>query len=88
MTVKQPKQPNYKVKWSIGKEVYNSSGNTLEEAIKKIKPKSYMGVGSIEVSRGEKVSRIPFKMVPIKTQRLFEKPLEQALFIKRLKTLI
>lgn len=76
------------VKFTIANETYTGSGNTILEALQEIKPKRYMGLCKVEATVGERTSKIPLTLVPTKMKRMFEKPVELALFAKKLQTLL
>ncbi len=78
----------YQVKFSIGPDVYNVRGDSILDALKKIKPTRYKGIAKIEATTGGKVSSLPLKLFPTKLMRLFAKPIELELFAKRLQTLL
>lgn len=80
--------PSVSVKFSIGSDVYTGKGKTLLDALKQIKPRKYMGICKVEATIGNKVSRLPLRLVPTRMKRLFEKPIELELLAKRLQTLL
>lgn len=82
------KDPKYKVVFQIGKDTYKGSGATLVAALKKIKPKNFIGFGTIRVTVDGKESKLPVRLVPVKLERLFSKDIELRLFAKRIETLI
>lgn len=78
----------FSVKFSIGSDVYTANGDTLLEALQKIKPAKYSGLTKVEATVNGKTSRIPITLTPLRMRRFFEKPVELAIFAKRLNTLL
>ena len=76
------------ISFSIGANTYLSEGETIFAALSKIKPVNYIGFGKLIVTTDGKTSHVPIKLVPTKLKRLFEKPVEMAMFAKRIKTLL
>lgn len=76
------------VKFSIANETYTGTGDTILEALQEIKPRRYMGLCKVEATVNGRVSKIPITLVPTRMKRMFEKPVELALFAKRLQTLL
>lgn len=78
----------FSVKFSIGPDVYTATGDSLLDALQKIKPKKYSGLTKVEATVNGKTSRIPITLTPLRMRRFFEKPVELAIFAKRLNTLL
>ena len=74
--------------FQIGKDTYKAEGKDVLACLKKIKPKSYMGMGKLQVIDGKKSSALPIAIVPLKMERIFTKPLEMEMFAKRIQTLL
>lgn len=79
---------DYVIEFAIGSDVYTGEGSTMLEALNQIKPKRYMGLCKVTATVGGRVSKLPIKLVPTNMRRLFEKPIEMAMFAKRLQTLL
>lgn len=76
------------VKVQIAGKTYEATGTTLLEALEKIHPTSYLGLGKIEAHKGGKRMKFPLTLVPLRMRRFFERPIERALFAKRLEILL
>ncbi len=90
MAPKKTKEVPVHISLAIGSDVHEGSGENILDALVQIKrPTDYgKGLGQITVIVNGHVSKLPIKLVPIKMQRIFEKPVEMELFAKRVQTLI
>lgn len=80
---------NFQITFTIGNDVYNSSGKDFIEAMSKIKPTNFgKGLGSIYVKTPTSETKIPIKLTSTKMQRIFAKPVDLALFAKKINTLL
>ena len=79
---------NCSIELNIGSDTYKGKGETLLEALQSIHPKRYVGFGTVRAVIDGRASKAPLRLVPVKLQRIFEKPIEMELFAKRLATIL
>lgn len=75
------------MRFCIGDNEYKSDGETVLEALQNIKPKNYLGYGSVYLTLADKESAIPLRINKYKLERIFSNATDLALFAKRLETL-
>jgi hypothetical protein len=81
----KPKAEGYSVILTIGAEVFSAAGATLLDALNEIKPRGVVkAIGKLEVTNGARALKMPLHLNKTKIERLFYKPLELALFAKRI----
>jgi len=85
--LEQP-EGRFKINLNVGDKEYNATGNSIGEALKKINPTFVKGMASVTLEVDGKKSKLPIKINPTKLEIIFKKPVELALFAKRLITLI
>jgi len=79
---------DYSVSLLLDGKEYKASALTIFEALGKLKPVSKKGVGIVLVTYKGKLSKIPIKINPTNLSRLFAKPVDRAMFAKRLSILL
>mgnify|MGYP001602083056 CR=1 FL=1 len=79
----------FKIKFTLGNNVYDVSGETIYKALSQIKlEEQTKGIGTFVVEHKGKTSRVPIKIFPAKLNRIFNRQDDLQLFSKRLTFLI
>lgn len=78
----------FSLTFSIADKNYSAKGESIYDALKKITPEKFMGMGKILVETGGRKSHLPIKLVPNKLKRIFTNDWEMRIFAKRIQTLL
>ncbi len=85
---KQVSQP-YELSLTLGDKIYKSKGSSIIEALDNIKPmKNIKAIGEIAITYQGKLSKIPIKLLPDKLDMILAKPIDRAVFAKRISVLM
>ena len=80
--------PLYHITLILGADTYSATGETIFEALSKLKPKVIKTFATFKIEYGGNISEIPIKLFPVNLKRVLVKTVDRELLAKRLQTLL